>query len=147
MNKIRRLSSSRVRRRGTRVRGLARPHKYSGKQPRYFGQEGIDGEVYAEMLEPIWIEMTKALHTGETVHIIVYNEEEHARVATVLLANEVDLVPIYGDVNDQMAMDIIAGLYPTRKVVGINCLHLALFGGMLHCVTQQQPALDSTASG
>ena len=340
---------------------LAWPHKYSGKQPHYFGQEGIDGEVYAEMLEPIWIEMTKALHTGETVHIIVYNEEEQARVATVLLANEVDLakidfvimetddvwmrdagpiftikdnkelvianfiydgygnaidpefyakdaqiaanvaamkgfasididmvleggsvevdghgtliaakssvvgsernsdmrvrevekllkkyygvtniiwidglknedvtdghidacvkfaegnklvtlshddfmwyctekekdwktvtgaknaegvpyeiveipltetfyeelddygcylnyyvgnevvlVPIYGDVNDQVAMDIIAGLYPTRKVVGINCLHLALFGGMLHCVTQQQPALDSTASG
>ena len=39
--------------------------------------------------------------------------------------------------------EIIAGLYPTRKVVGINCLNLAMFGGMLHCVTQQQPSLDA----
>ena len=43
--------------------------------------------------------------------------------------------------NDQVALDIIAGLYPTRQVVGINCMDLALFGGMVHCVTQQQPAL------
>ena len=40
-------------------------------------------------------------------------------------------VIIYGDVNDQLALDIIAGLYPTRNVVGINCLNLAMFGGML----------------
>ena len=54
-------------------------------------------------------------------------------------------MPIYGDVNDQVALDIIAGLYPTLRVVGINCLNLATFGGMLHCVTQQQPAFDSSA--
>ena len=59
------------------------------------------------------------------------------------VGNEVVLVPIYGDVNDRVAMDIIAELYPTRKVVGINCMDLALFGGMVHCVTQQQPALDA----
>lgn len=339
---------------------LTWPHKYAYKQSYYFGEEGIDGELYAEMLEPIWIEMTRALHTGETVHIIVYNEEEQTRVKNVLLANEVNLekidfvimetddvwmrdagpiftikdnkelvianfifdgygnaiepeyyakdakiasniaslkgfecinidmvleggsveidgngtliaakscvvgterntdmsikevekllkkyygvtniiwieglknedvtdghidacvkfaegnklvtlphddfmwycseteedwetvknaknaegvpyeiveipltetfyeeledygcylnyyvgnevvlVPIYGDVNDQVAMDMIAALYPTRKVVGINCLNLALFGGMVHCVTQQQPALDTNVS-
>lgn len=27
----------------------------------------VDGEVYVQMLEPIWIEITKALHTGERV--------------------------------------------------------------------------------
>lgn len=339
---------------------LTWPHKYADKQTYYFGEEGIDGEVYVEMLEPVWIEITKALHTGETVHIIVYNEAERTRIENLLLENEVNLekidfvimetddvwmrdtgpiftikdnkelaianftfdgygnaiepeyyakdaqiatniaaqkgfefididmvleggsvevdgngtliaakssvvgterntgmsveevenylkkyygvtniiwieglkneditdghidacvkfaqgnklvtlphddfmwycsetekdwetvtkaknaegvpyeiveipltetfyeeledygcylnyyvgnevvlVPIYGDVNDQVAMDIIAGLYPTRKVVGINCLNLALFGGMVHCVTQQQPALDATVS-
>ena len=339
---------------------LTWPHKYADKQAYYFGEEGIDGDVYVEMLEPIWIEMTKALHTGETVHIIVYNEEEQTRVENILRENEVDLekidfvimetddvwmrdtgpiftikdnkelvianfifdgygnaiepeyyakdaqiaaniaslkgfecididmvleggsvevdgngtliaakssvvgserntgmkvkeveeylkkyygvtniiwidglkneditdghidacvkfaegnklvtlphddfmwycsekekdwktvmnaknaegvpyeiveipltetfyeeledygcylnyyvgnevvlVPIYGDVNDQVALDIIADLYPTRKVVGINCLTLSLFGGMVHCVTQQQPALDAIVS-
>lgn len=335
---------------------LTWPHKYAYKQSYYFGEEGIDGEVYVQMLEPVWIEMTKALHTGETVHIIAYNEEEKARIKNLLkendvnlekidfvimetddvwmrdtgpiftikdgeslaianfifdgygnaiepeyyakdaqiaaniakikviecididmvleggsvevdgkgtliaakssvvgterntemsveeveyylkkyfgvtniiwieglknyditdghidacakfasgnklvtlpyedfmwycteteedweviinavnaegepyeiieipltetfyeelddygcylnyyVGNEVVLVPIYGDVNDQVAIDIIADLYPTREVVGINCMNLALFGGMLHCVTQQQPALN-----
>lgn len=339
---------------------LTWPHKYSGKQSYYFGEYDIDGEVYVEMLEPIWVDITKALHTGETVHIIVYNADEQTRVKTLLAENEVNLekidfvimetddvwmrdtgpifplkdgkefaianfvfdgygnaiepeyyakdakiasniaslkgfecididmvleggsveidgngtliaakssvvgterntemsveevesylkkyygvtniiwieglknedvtdghidacvkfadgnklltlpyddfmwycsetendwevvskavnaqgvpyeiveipltetfyeeledygcylnyyvgnevvlMPIYGDVNDQVAMDIIADLYPTRKVVGINCLNLALFGGMLHCVTQQQPALEALLS-
>lgn len=339
---------------------LSWPHKYADKQVYYFGEDGIDGEVYVEMLEPIWLEITKALHTGETVHIIVYNEEELTRVEALLqengvdlrkidfvimetddvwmrdsgpiftikdnkelvianfifdgygnaiepeyyskdakiaanvaaskefecidinmvleggsvevdgngtliaakssvvgserntnmsieevekylkqyfgvtniiwieglkneditdghidacvkfadgnklvtlpyddfmwycseteadweivsgavnaegvpyeiieipltetfyeeledygcylnyyVGNEVVLVPIYGDVNDQVAMDIIAELYPTRRVVGINCMNLALFGGMVHCVTQQQPALDGIKS-
>ena len=336
---------------------LTWPHKYAYKQTYYFGEEGIDGEVYAQMLEPTWIEIAKALHTGETVHIVVYNDEELARVSALLEENEVDLekidfvvmetddvwmrdtgpiftlkdgkepvianfvfdgygnaieseyyakdaqiaaniaslkgfecvdidmvleggsvevdghgtliaakssvvgternrgmrvkevenylkkyygvtniiwieglknyditdghidacvkfaegnklvtlpyddfmwycsetekdwdivmsavnaegvpyeiveipltetfyeeledygcylnyyvgnevvlVPVYGDVNDQVALDIIADLYPTREVVGINCLDLALFGGMVHCVTQQQPDLDA----
>ena len=53
---------------------------------------------------------------------------------------------VYGDVNDEIALDIIAELYPTREAVGINCLDLALFGGMVHCVTQQQLALDAIVS-
>lgn len=339
---------------------LSWPHKYAEKQSYYFGEEGIDSEVYVEMLEPIWIKMAKELHIGETVHIIVYNQEEETRVKALLsdngvnlekidfvimetddvwmrdigpiftvkdgnklaianfifdgygnaiepeyyakdaqiaknvalgkgfecididmvleggsvevdgngtliaakssvvgserntdmseaevekllkkyygvtniiwieglkneditdghidacvkfaegnklvtlpyddfmwycteteadweavsnaknadgipyeiveipltetfyeeledygcylnyyVGNEVVLVPIYGDVNDQVALDIIADLYPTRRVVGIDCMNLALFGGMVHCVTQQQPALNATAS-
>ena len=73
---------------------LTWPHKYADKQNYYFGEEGIDGEVYAEMLEPIWIEITKALHTGETVHIVVYNEEEQTRIGNLLQDNEVDLEKI-----------------------------------------------------
>ena len=73
---------------------LTWPHKYADKQAYYFGEEGIDGEVYVEMLEPVWIEITKALHTGETVHIIVYNEQEQTRVESILLENEVDLKKI-----------------------------------------------------
>lgn len=333
------------------------PHKYADKQAYYFGEDGVDGEVYVEMLEPIWIEITKALHTGEKVHIIAYNETEKARITNLLTANEISLenidfviietddvwmrdtgpiftvknnselaianfifdgygnaiepeyyakdaqiasniarikdfelididmvleggsvevdgkgtliaakssvvgterndnktveevekylkkyfgvsniiwieglknydvtdghidacvkfaegnklvtlphedfmwycseteedwqvvsnavnangvpyerveiplteafydelddygcylnyyvanevvlVPVYGDVNDQLAMEIIGSLYPTKRIVGINCLNLALFGGMVHCVTQQQPDLNA----
>lgn len=73
---------------------LTWPHKYAYKQFYYFGEEGIDGEVYVEMLEPTWIEMTKALHTGETVHIVAYNQEEQDRIAALLEENGVDLAKI-----------------------------------------------------
>ena len=340
---------------------LTWPHNHSGKQKYYFGDIGIDANVYVEMLEPLWIEMTKALHTGETVHIIAYNETDRDRISTLLqengvdlskidfvimeaddvwirdygpiftlkdgkelaianfifdgygngiipdyyskdakiaskiastkgfecidldmvleggsvqvdghgtliaakssvvgsernskmtvrqaerylkkyfgvtniiwidglkdeditdghidacvkfaegnklvtlpyedfmwyctekekdwktvtnavnadgvpyeiveipltetfypeledygcylnyyVGNEVVLVPIYGDVNDQIALDTIAELYPTRRIVGINCRDLAIFGGMLHCVTQQQPDLEALLNG
>lgn len=49
------------------------------------------------------------------------------------------LVPNYHDENDAIANSIIQKLYPTRKVVGIDVRNLYANGGMIHCVTQQQP--------
>jgi agmatine deiminase len=55
------------------------------------------------------------------------------------IANTVVLVPNYNDKNDSVANAIIQKLYPTRKVVGIDVRNLYANGGMIHCVTQQQP--------
>lgn len=55
------------------------------------------------------------------------------------LANNRVLVPNYNDPNDAVANAIIAGLYPNRTVVGIDVRNLYESGGMVHCVTQQQP--------
>ncbi len=55
------------------------------------------------------------------------------------IANKVVLVPNYIDKNDTVANAIIQKLYPTRKVVGIDVRNLYANGGMIHCVTQQQP--------
>ncbi|WP_205195463.1 agmatine/peptidylarginine deiminase [Chitinophaga sp. Cy-1792] len=55
------------------------------------------------------------------------------------IANRVVLVPNYNDPNDAVAMGIIQQLYPDKKVVGIDCRNLFANGGMIHCVTQQQP--------
>ena len=59
--------------------------------------------------------------------------------ANYYVANGRVLVPNYGDPNDAVANAIIGGLYPGRTVVGINCRNLYGNGGMVHCVTQQQP--------
>lgn len=48
-------------------------------------------------------------------------------------------MPNYNDENDVVANDIIAKLYPDRKIVGIDVRNLYANGGMIHCVTQQQP--------
>lgn len=55
------------------------------------------------------------------------------------VANNRVLVPSYNDPNDAVANAIIAGLYPGRTVVGIDVRNLYSNGGMVHCVTQQQP--------
>lgn len=55
------------------------------------------------------------------------------------IGNKVVLVPIYEDENDSIALQIIAELYPERKIVPIVVNNLFQYGGMLHCVTQQQP--------
>jgi agmatine deiminase len=55
------------------------------------------------------------------------------------IANTVVLVPNYNDPNDAVANNIIQALYPDRTVVGIDMRNLYENGGMVHCVTQQQP--------
>jgi len=56
------------------------------------------------------------------------------------IANNKVLVPNYDDPNDSVANAIIQALYPDRTVVGIDVRNLYANGGMVHCVTQQQPA-------
>lgn len=55
------------------------------------------------------------------------------------IANTKVLVPNYNDPNDTIANAKIQTLYPTRTVVGIDVRNLYANGGMIHCVTQQQP--------
>ncbi len=55
------------------------------------------------------------------------------------IANTKVLVPTYNDPNDTIAISKIQTLYPTRSVVGIDVRNLYENGGMIHCVTQQQP--------
>lgn len=55
------------------------------------------------------------------------------------ITNTKILVPIYNDPNDATALSILQTLYPTKSVVGIDVRNLYEQGGMVHCVTQQQP--------
>ena len=54
-------------------------------------------------------------------------------------ANTVVLVPTYNDVNDAVAISIIEGIYPNKTVLGIDVRNIYEYGGMIHCITQQQP--------
>ena len=56
------------------------------------------------------------------------------------IANEVVLVPTFIDANDRRALNILAGCFPTREVIGIHCGDLIWGLGALHCMTQQEPA-------
>lgn len=56
------------------------------------------------------------------------------------VANTVVLVPNFGDPNDAVANATLQSLYPNKTVVGIESSELLEDGGMVHCVTMQQPA-------
>ncbi|ETT86591.1 agmatine deiminase family protein [Viridibacillus sp. FSL R5-0477] len=67
------------------------------------------------------------------------NLEYKGSYVNFYIGNTVVLVPNYNDPNDKIANDTIQKLYPNRKVVGIDVRELYKDGGMIHCVTQQQP--------
>jgi agmatine deiminase len=62
-----------------------------------------------------------------------------ASYANFYIANQLVLVPLFGDKNDAAALCALEGLFPDRAVVGIPCRDLVLGLGTLHCMTQQQP--------
>lgn len=55
------------------------------------------------------------------------------------IANSVVLMPAYNDKNDIAAQNILAQLYPNKIIIPINVNSLYKYGGMIHCITQQQP--------
>jgi agmatine deiminase len=68
-----------------------------------------------------------------------YNIGFKGSYANYYVANTVVLVPTYNDPNDTVALGIVQQLYPDRAVIGIDVRNLYRWGGMVHCVTQQQP--------
>ncbi|MGH9516054.1 MAG: agmatine deiminase family protein [Terriglobales bacterium] len=66
-----------------------------------------------------------------------------ASYANFYIANRTVLVPVFNDPNDRVALDILADIFPDREVVGIYCGDLIWGFGAIHCMTQQQPALEA----
>lgn len=56
------------------------------------------------------------------------------------LANGAVIVPGYGYERDHAAVETYRALYPEREIVQVPIHDIALGGGGVHCITQQQPA-------
>jgi agmatine deiminase len=72
--------------------------------------------------------------------VLMNGERLPASYANFYIANGAVLVPTFNDANDRMALNTLAGLFPTRRVVGIHAVDLVWGLGTLHCLTQQEPA-------
>jgi agmatine deiminase len=63
-----------------------------------------------------------------------------ASYANFYIANGVVLLPTYDPATDEIARSTLQDLFPSRRVVGIDCTDLVWGLGAFHCVSQQWPA-------
>jgi agmatine deiminase len=64
-----------------------------------------------------------------------------ASYANFYISNYAVLVPTFNDPNDRVALGILSGLFPDRKVIGIHSVDLVWGLGTLHCLTKEQPTI------
>ncbi|WP_291099922.1 MULTISPECIES: agmatine deiminase family protein [unclassified Flavobacterium] len=62
-----------------------------------------------------------------------------ASYANFLILNNCVLVPTFNDANDRIALNILAGCFPNREIIGISAIDLIWGFGTLHCLSQQIP--------
>jgi agmatine deiminase len=55
------------------------------------------------------------------------------------IGNAAVVVPLYGAVNDDAALEAIGALFPGRKAIGFRADHILTGGGSFHCISQQMP--------
>lgn len=74
----------------------------------------------------------------------MHGERLPASYANFYIANGVVIVPTFNDRNDRVALNTLAELFPDREVVGIHAVDLVWGLGTLHCLSQQQPRVQSS---
>lgn len=99
---------------------------------RLYRASDIDGAAYRIVQLP--------LTARDVVTAYGYELGYKGSYVNYYVGNTVVLMPEYKDPNDAVAKSILQGLYPGRSVIGIDVRNLYRNGGMVHCVTQQQPA-------
>jgi len=75
--------------------------------------------------------------------IVFQGQRLPASYANFYFANGLVLVPTFNRSTDRKALNVLAGVFPSREVVGIYCGDLIWGLGALHCMTQQQPKADA----
>jgi agmatine deiminase len=55
------------------------------------------------------------------------------------------VVGVFDDTNDDVALDLLARLYPSRRVEHVDGRSVFAFGGGVHCITQQQPRVGKVS--
>jgi agmatine deiminase len=59
------------------------------------------------------------------------------------LANGAVVMPAFGDPNDEKARTLLAACFPGRDIMQIEATDIVEGGGGIHCITQQEPQVQS----
>jgi agmatine deiminase len=78
--------------------------------------------------------------------VVMDGQRLPASYANFYIANGVVLVPTFNDPNDRVALNAFTACFPNHTVLGIHAVDLVWGLGTLHCLTQQEPAVNSGAT-
>jgi len=77
--------------------------------------------------------------------VVMQGERLPASYANFYIANGAVIVPTFNDPHDRVALNTLAELMPSHRIVGIHAVDLVWGLGTLHCMTQQEPAASGGA--
>lgn len=115
-------------------------------------EEDPEDENYKPLQENLELLKTFTDQDGKPFNIVtipmppavVYEDQRlPASYANFYIANNVVLVPTYRHENDARAIETLQKLFPTRRVQGIDCVELIWGLGAIHCVSHEEPSLQS----
>ncbi|CAM9432832.1 unnamed protein product, partial [Hapterophycus canaliculatus] len=93
----------------------------------------LPGPLYTSMEDVLSLE--RKVGTRDRVH----GDRLAASYVNFYLANGAVILPGFGVPEDEAASRLFKAIFPDREVVQVNTLDIALGGGNIHCITQQQP--------
>ena len=115
-------------------------------------EENTSDENY-DILQDNLKELKKLrLETGKQLNIvelpmpsaIVYEDMRlPASYANFYISNKYVVVPTFRDRHDDKALQILQSCFPTRKVVGLDSVDIIWGLGSFHCLSQQEPSVNS----
>jgi agmatine deiminase len=73
--------------------------------------------------------------------VVFRDQRLPASYANFYIANGVVLVPVFGDANDRLALNILEALFRGRRILPVYCRDFIWGLGAIHCMTQQQPGI------
>ena len=73
--------------------------------------------------------------------VLVDGEAIPASHMNFYIGNAAVIVPVYGQPNDQAALDALAPFFPGRDIVGMPSDAILSGGGSFHCCSQQMPSV------
>lgn len=91
-------------------------------------------DARGKSLEVIKLPMPRRMYFGEDLMPASY--------ANFYITNKSVLVPLFNDEKDFDALSVLRACFPEREVIGIGAVDLVLGFGTLHCLSQQEPALQ-----
>ncbi len=113
--------------------------------------ENDQEDANATILEENWMRLKQySKERGHAFNVIrlpmpgkIFSENGDrlpASYANFYIANQVVLLPVFDHPHDKPVLELFEELFPSRKVIPLDCRSLIHGLGALHCVTQQEPA-------